>query len=234
MMRRFLRCVSLGCIAAMLLAGFTVPVCAAEKRPVVILDAGHGGEDGGAVAADGTAESGINLALTRRLALIFIFLGEDVRLTRTGEGAVYSPEALTLREKKVSDLHNRVALINGEENAFVISIHQNSLPGHPKVHGAKVFYNAVPPAEHAALTVQGALDQAANKGDHRVATAIDSSIYLMKESRHGAILVECGFMSNAEECRRLQDPTYQLRLAVAIAAGYESFLSEEGERTYEE
>ena len=233
-MRRFLRCVSLGCIAVVLLVGLTVHVYAAEKLPVVILDAGHGGEDGGAVAADGTAESGINLALTRRLALIFVFLGENVRLTRTGEGAVYSPGASTLREKKVSDLHNRVALINGEENAFVISIHQNSLPGHPKVHGAKVFYNAVPPAERAALTVQRALDQAANNGDNRVASAIDSSIYLMKESRHGAILVECGFMSNAEECRRLQDPAYQLRLAVAIAAGYESFLTEEGERTYEE
>ena len=201
-------------------------VWADRRDAVVILDAGHGGEDGGAVSADGTPESGINLQITRQLADLMIFMGYDVELTREGEDAVYSPEATTLREKKVSDLKNRVALINGQENAFVISIHQNSLPGHPRVHGAKVFYNGVVPAQQAGMIVQAAMNQAVN-GEDRPVTPIDGSIYLMKESQHPAILVECGFMSNPEESKRLQDPTYQRRLAVAIAAGYGQFCTSE-------
>ena len=215
-------------MCAVLTLLFCVP-CRAQAEQcdtVVILDAGHGGEDGGAVSADGTPESGINLAITRQLADLMIFMGRDVILTRKGEDAVYSPEATTLREKKVSDLKNRVALINGQENAFVISIHQNSLPGHPKVHGAKVFYNGVVPAQQAGLIVQGTMNQAIN-GEDRPVTPIDGSIYLMKESRHPAILVECGFMSNPEESKRLRDPAYQLRLAVAIAAGYGKYCTSE-------
>lgn len=191
---------------------------------VVILDAGHGGEDGGAVSADGTPESGINLQITLRLADLLTFMGYDVKLTREGEGAVYSPEAVTLREKKVSDLKNRVGLINGQDNAFVISIHQNSLPGHPRVHGAKVFYNSVLPAQQAGMIMQSAMNAAVN-GEDRPVTPIDGSIYLMKESRHPAVLVECGFMSNPTESIKLQDSSYQMRLAVAIAAGYGQFCS---------
>lgn len=215
-------------LICVVLLAFCRPDCVwADRRDaVVILDAGHGGEDGGAVSADGTPESGINLQITRQLSDLMIFMGYDVELTREGEDAVYSPEATTLREKKVSDLKNRVALINGQENAFVISIHQNSLPGHPRVHGAKVFYNGVVPAQQAGMIVQAAMNQAVN-GEDRPVTPIDGSIYLMKESQHPAILVECGFMSNPEESKRLQDPTYQRRLAVAIAAGYGQFRTSE-------
>lgn len=215
-------------LICVVLLAFCRPDCVwADRRDaVVILDAGHGGEDGGAVSADGTPESGINLQITRQLADLMIFMGYDVELTREGEDAVYSPEATTLREKKVSDLKNRVALINGQENAFVISIHQNSLPGHPRVHGAKVFYNGVVPAQQAGMIVQAAMNQAVN-GEDRPVTPIDGSIYLMKESQHPAILVECGFMSNPEESKRLQDPTYQRRLAVAIAAGCGQFCTSE-------
>lgn len=215
-------------ICSLFMPFFCVPRCAMalQQERVIVLDAGHGGEDGGAVSADGTPESGINLQITRQLADLMVFLGNDVILTREGEDAVYSPEAATLREKKVSDLKNRVALINDQEYAFVISIHQNSLPGHPKVHGAKVFYNSVAQAQQAGTTVQSAMNQAVN-GEDRPVTPIDGSIYLMKESRHPAILVECGFMSNPEESSRLQEPSYQRRLAMAIAAGYGEFCCSE-------
>ena len=222
-------------MCALLTLLFCIPcrAQAAQRDAVVILDAGHGGEDGGAVSADGTPESGINLSITRQLADLLVFMGHDVILTREGEDAVYSPESTTLREKKVSDLKNRVSLINDQESAFVISIHQNSLPGHPKVHGAKVFYNGVVPAQQAGIAVQAAMNQAVN-GEDRPVTPIDGSIYLMKESRHAAILVECGFMSNPEESKRLKDPDYQRRLAVAVASGYGHFCSNERGYTYED
>lgn len=216
-------------LCVILLSFFCRPifVYAAAADGVVIIDAGHGGEDGGAVSADGVPESGINLQITRKLEDVLIFLGYDVILTREGEDAVYSPEALTLREKKVSDLKNRVELINSQNNAVVISIHQNSLPSHPRVHGAKVFYNTVLPARMAAQQIQEAVNTAVNSGEERPVTPIDTSIYLMKESKHPAILVECGFMSNPEESRRLQRSDYQLRLAVAIAAGFCQFSTSE-------
>jgi len=218
----------------LLLSCTPVRVAAAEHRPILILDAGHGGEDGGAVSADGIPESGINLQITKKVQWLLLLLGYDTLLTREGEDAVYSPEAATLREKKVSDLNNRVSLINGTETAFVISIHQNSLPSHPRVHGAKVFYNTVQPAERAGNAVQGTLNLAVNAGNERPVTAIDSTIYLMKESIHPAILVECGFMSNPEECKKLQDSAYQLRLSVAVTAGFAQFDTAEHRSIYEE
>ena len=220
------------CVVLTILFSLPCRALAVQQERVVILDAGHGGEDGGAVSADGTPESGINLQITRQLADLMLFMGYDVILTREGEDAVYSPEATTLREKKVSDLKNRVELINEQDNAFVISIHQNSLPGHPKVHGAKVFYNSVFPAQQAGVILQAAMNQAVN-GEDRPVTPIDGTIYLMKESSHPAILVECGFMSNPQESKRLQDPAYQRRLAVAIAAGYGQFCTNERGRTDE-
>lgn len=223
-------------LAILVLLGCCSPTVAWGVRgeKIVILDAGHGGEDGGAVAADGTPESGINLQITKKLEWLLLFTGYHPVLTREGEEAVYSSEATTLRQKKVSDLKNRVALINATENAFVISIHQNSLPSHPKVHGAKVFYNTVLPAAQAGSTVQEKLNLAVNPGNERPVTAIDSTIYLMKESLRPAILVECGFMSNPSESKRLQDPSYQIRLAAAITAGYIAFDTGDRGSTYEE
>lgn len=212
-----------------------VPIRAwAAQNTVVVLDAGHGGEDGGAVATDGTPESGINLQITKKAEWLLLFAGYQTVLTREGEGAVYSPDATTLRQKKVSDLKNRVALINNTKNAFVISIHQNSLPSHPKVHGAKVFYNTVEPAAQAGSAVQQALNEAVNREDERPVTAIDSTIYLMKESHQPAILVECGFLSNPEESKQLQEPSYQLRLATAIVAGFAEFSTNRDGSTYED
>ena len=134
---------------------------------VIVLDAGHGGEDGGAVSPDGVPESGINLQIVRKAEGLLVFLGRSVRLTRTGEEAIYSPDCVTLREKKVSDLKNRVALINQQSGAVLISIHQNSMPDHPSVHGAQVFYNAVSPGGELGMTVQGALNGAVNAGNEK-------------------------------------------------------------------
>ena len=186
----------------------------------IVLDAGHGGEDGGAVSPDGVVESDLNLAITRRLRDVLLFLGRDTVLTRTGEDAIYSPEAVTLREKKVSDLKNRVALINSQPEAVLISIHQNSMPDHPSVHGAQVFYNGAASGPRLGETVQAALNGAVNAGNGKNAKTIDGTIYLMKNVQCPAILVECGFLSNRTETGQLLTGGYQLKLAVCIAAGF--------------
>ena len=214
--------------AVLLLAGAAAvlrPGCPAAVNAAgagcrtIVLDAGHGGEDGGAVSPDGVVESDLNLAITRRLRDVLLFLGRDTVLTRTGEDAIYSPEAVTLREKKVSDLKNRVALINSQPEAVLISIHQNSMPDHPSVHGAQVFYNGAASGPRLGETVQAALNGAVNAGHEKKAAQVPSSVYLMKEITAPGVLVECGFLSNAAETVQLKDPAYQTTLAAAIAAG---------------
>lgn len=192
----------------------------AEPSRVVVVDAGHGGEDGGAVAVDGTVESGLNLQIALRLNALLRFLGQDTVMTRTEDVSIYSDGAETLRQKKVSDLKNRVALVNGLEEAVLVSIHQNTLPGSPRTHGAQVFYNGVEPAPAMAAAMQERLNQGVNTGNGKTPKRISDSIYLTKNVTAPAIIVECGFLSNGEETARLREPEYQLRLAAAVAAGY--------------
>ena len=188
-------------------AGYSVVGGIAGKR--ITLDAGHGGEDGGAVSPDGVPESGINLQIVRKAEGLLVFLGRSVRLTRTGEEAIYSPEAQTLREKKVSDLKNRVALINALPHAVLLSIHQNSMPQHPAVHGAQVFSNPQEPAAGLAQSIQQALNLTVNTGNEKTAKAIGDSVYLMKHITCPGVLVECGFLSNSHEAQLLQQPEQQ-------------------------
>ena len=190
-----------------------------SERVTVVVDAGHGGEDGGAVAADGTAESGLNLSVARRVRDLLTFAGMPTAVTRAGEDAVYDPGSETLREKKVSDLHNRAELVNGIPGAVLLSIHQNSLPSSPATRGAQAFFNGQPGARALAESVQAALNGAVNGEHEKQAAQAPSSVYLMKSVEAPAVLVECGFLSNAEETALLKDPDYQTRLAAAITAG---------------
>ncbi|HCL20443.1 MAG TPA: N-acetylmuramoyl-L-alanine amidase [Oscillibacter sp.] len=198
----------------------------ASTGQVVILDAGHGGADGGAVSDSGVPESGVNLAITQRLGGVLSFCGHTVALTREGEDALCDGTG-TLRQQKVSDTKKRVELVNSFPHGFLISIHQNSLPGHPTVRGAQSFHNGKGTAETAALSIQQALNDAVNERD-KAAKRMDDSIYLMKHADCSAVLVECGFLSNPEETVLLQQPDYQLHIAAAIAAGFCQYCTNEG------
>lgn len=194
------------------------PAGAGEGRTIVI-DAGHGGEDGGAVSADGVIESGINLAVAQDLNALLTLLGEDTVMTRTEDISVYSEGSQTLRQKKRSDLENRVALVNGTPNAMLLSIHQNSLPKSKRTHGAQVFFGGAAGSDTLAQSVQAALNTTINDGD-KEAKRISDDVFLMKNVTAPAVLVECGFLSNRAETAKLQQPDYQTKLAVVIAAGF--------------
>lgn len=193
----------------------------------IVLDAGHGGMDGGAVAADGTVESQINLQIVRRLQDLLVFFGRDVLLTRSGEEDISSPEATSIKEKKVSDLKNRVAFINETTPSLVISIHQNFLSGHPEVHGAQVFYHPTSPSQQIAVCVQQALNHTVNSSN-KLSKPISSDIYLMKHIHCPAILVECGFLSNSSDTVKLRNDDHQKLLSAVITAGVLQYQSKEG------
>lgn len=224
------RCLKILCLTILVIGGMLmvsnrtlVPVFSQGQNQALpvcyVIDAGHGGEDGGAVSPDGIVESSLNLGIAQRLNGLMMFLGQETIMTRSGEEAVYSSDAQTLREKKRSDLHNRAAMINRQPNAVLVSIHQNSLPKATQVRGAQVFYNTVEDAQTLAQCVQSTLNETVNSAQPKEAKAIDASIYLMRQVQCPAILVECGFLSNTEETRMLQDYNYQKKLAAVIAAG---------------
>lgn len=195
----------------------------AAVTQVVVVDPGHGGEDGGAVAGDGTAESGLNLAVALRVRALLGFLGYPSVMTREEDVSIHDPDADTLREKKASDLRNRVELVNALPGAVLVSIHQNSLPSVPSVHGAQVFYNTADGADRLAECIQDALNGTVNSGNEKNVRPISPDIYLMKYVTAPAALVECGFLSNGEETALLCQPSYQTALAAAVAAGVASW-----------
>lgn len=187
-----------------------------EAEPIFVLDAGHGGADGGALSVDGVAEADINLAVTLRLRDVLALLGHNAVLTRSDERSLADDPSDTLRRQKISDTQNRAAMTNSIENARLLSIHQNTLPGHGSVHGAQVFYNAVDGSEQMAQTVQGSLNEVINRDNKKQIKPISETIYLMQAARCPAILVECGFLSHAEESKLLQTNEYQTLLALTI------------------
>ena len=189
---------------------------AASSKTCIVLDAGHGGSDPGKVGCNDALEKDINLSIVLKLKTLFENKGYKVVLTRSDDTV---PADENSRSVKVEDLRNRVKLITDTNPVMTISIHQNSMPDHPSVHGAQVFYNAVSPGGELGMAVQGALNGAVNAGNEKNARAIDSTIYLMKNVRCPAILIECGFLSNPAETRLLLTDEYQVKLAACIAAG---------------
>ncbi len=212
------------------IGGFLLYMIAPAARPAtadvafsnkltVVIDAGHGGEDGGAVAPSGMKESAINLAVAERLDLILAFYGVPTVMTRTAEQLDYSAGADTIREKKREDQRRRLALIKATDNAVLISIHQNNFPdGRP--FGAQVLYAPTPASKELAESMQALLIGALNTENYRVADQIPNSIMLLNNIDCPGILIECGFLSNAAEEKLLQTDAYRLKIATVIAAGY--------------
>ena len=160
---------------------------ASDEFPVLIIDPGHGGEDGGAVSADGTIESHINLSIALTAEDLARFLGWNTVMTRDGDISIHDSTAQTLREKKVSDLKNRVLLCNNTENGILISIHQNSMPAAKSVRGAQVFYNSMDESHQLAQAIQDVLNLTLNQNTKKEIKQIGSNSYLMKSVSRPAV-----------------------------------------------
>ena len=180
---------------------------------VLVIDAGHGGEDGGTTGAAGTAEDDVNLAIARRLEAMLTLLGCQTRMTRTDSDSL-ATEGETVRARKQSDLRNRAAMVNGYPDAILVSIHQNHFPD-PKYDGAQVF--CTKEAAELAKAMQSALTEALAPHSRRTAKTA-SGVYLMEHINCPGLLIECGFLSNPAEEQRLRTAEHQKRLAAVMAA----------------
>lgn len=194
-----------------------------ELSPSVILDAGHGGEDGGAVSERGVKESGINLEIVLKMDQILGLIGEAPLLLRQEDISLHHSSAVTLREKKVSDLKNRAEIVNAHPGAVLVSIHQNSYPD-SKYKGTQVFYGPTGGSEELAKKIQCAVVTCLQKENGREIKRIPESVYLMNHVKNKAVLIECGFLTNSEEEALLQRAEYQRKLAVVLSCALESSL----------
>lgn len=198
--------------------------------PRVMVDAGHGGEDGGATSVSGISESGINLDIALRVRDLLAFAGIRPLMIRETDTAVYTGECTTITQKKVSDLKNRVRMVNEAAPELLISIHQNFFE-QGKYRGAQTFFAETDGSRQLAETIQRTLRESVDPGNHRQIKP-SQSVYLMAHVECTAALVECGFLSNAEEDRLLQSEVYQKKLSAAICGAVTVYLSEK-EKTNE-
>lgn len=192
-----------------------------DRRRCIILDAGHGGEDGGAISCTGVYESKINLQITLRLQDLFHLLGYDTKMIRTTDVSVYT-QGETIASKKVSDLKERVRIVNETENALLISIHQNNFSD-SRYNGAQIFFNSSEASKELAIQLQTAFVQTLNQGSNRKAKR-SSGVYLMEHIECTAVLVECGFLSNPPEEAKLRSEDYQKSLCCVIASSVSNYL----------
>lgn len=217
-------------IAVVLLAahwGSKAVTVIAENTPLnrkhcIVIDPGHGGEDGGAVSCTGLAESTYNLDISLRLNDLFHLLGYETKILRTADVSIYT-RGETLAQKKASDLKERVRIISEVENPLLLSIHQNNFQD-SRYSGAQIFYAGTEGSEILAKQLQTSFVSALNPGSNRKSKK-STGVYLMEHINCTGILIECGFLSNPAEEAKLRDPEYQKKICCVIASTVDGFLS---------
>ncbi len=190
-----------------------------EKSKTVIVDAGHGGADGGTQSASGILEKDINLAIAEKVGNILCVLGYNVIYTRETDDIPYSAECKTIRQKKVWDTHRRMDIIESNPDGIFLSIHQNYF-GESKYKGTQVFYSANnPESQSIAECIQNTVALEIQPDNSRQIKKCTTDVYILYHSKIPSVMVECGFLSNPEEASLLTDEVYQQKLALAIVKG---------------
>jgi N-acetylmuramoyl-L-alanine amidase len=196
------------------------------KYKTVIIDAGHGGEDGGASSTKGLIEKNVNLDISKLLCEMLRANGINVVMTREDDRLLYDRNSDYQGRKKKLDLAARVAVANSTPNAIFVSIHMNRFPVE-KYSGLQVYYsenheNSILLAQ----TVQSVAEEALRNTNGRKVKPAGDSIYVMANLEIPAVLVECGFLSNLEETALLKTENYQKKLAVCLFASLIRYFSE--------
>ncbi len=197
-----------------------------DSRTTIVIDAGHGGEDGGAVANDGTLEKDLNLKIARALALICELNGNEVRQTRETDTLLYDYyddlDNYT-GQKKVYDLKNRLKIAQEHENPLYVGIHMNNF-SIPKYSGMQIYYSANnEQGVNIARLICNTNKLYLQKDNNRQIKRANSSIYVLDKALCPAVLIECGFMSNENELELLKSSEHQINLALVIFASVTNF-----------
>ena len=218
---RFVAALPFLLLAFLLILGIaspTVPTSAQlqTSRRVFIIDAGHGGVDGGATSCTGVLESAINLEIALRLNELMQLLGYETVMIRITDTSIYT-QGNTIAAQKLSDLKERVRIVNEQENGVLISIHQNTFSD-SRYHGPQVFYGGEGgSSKELAHLLQTALTANLSPDSKRKCKK-SSGVFLMEHIENPGVLIECGFLSNPREEAMLRDAVYQKKLCCVIAS----------------
>ena len=191
-----------------------------DSARTLVIDAGHGGFDGGAVGSNGTTEQDINLSIAQRVQALAGFFGVRTALTRADENALDYDSSRSIRENKIADIRAREQIVRETSDPVFVSIHLNKFSD-AQYRGAQVFYSP----NHAgsktlAELLQASLADGCDPANTRQAKRAENTIYLMNQLECPAVIVECGFLSNPAEEQRLNDTAYHKKLAASIVTGY--------------
>lgn len=193
-----------------------------DKKIRIVIDAGHGDPDGGAVGVSGIVEKDINLAIAMKLREVLDAKGYVTIMTRTGDKGIYDAQSSTIRQMKRSDMNKRLAIMKNSGADLFVSIHMNSFEN-KSANGLHVFYSSNhEEVKKLAEMIQLRMSDITGASTHTIKAA-DESLFLMKNPPVPAILVECGFLSNPQEEQKLADDRYQAKLAWAIAEAVEEY-----------
>lgn len=202
----------------------SMPMMAESAGITVILDPGHGGEDGGAVSVSGAAEKSLNLSIALVLGDMLRANGIDVIYTRTTDDGLY--DGATVGNRKMTDLKNRLAVRRSDPDALFVSIHMNTFSD-PRCHGMQLFYSDNDPSsEQLAESLREVNRQYLQTDNTRVCKAADASIYLLDRAEGTTVLAECGFLSNPEESQKLMTAEYREQVAAVLCVGILNYIKE--------
>ena len=189
-----------------------------KEAPIVIIDAGHGGEDGGAIGINGCLEKDINLSMAKKLQAMLSGIGIKCILTRTEDILLYDRNVDYEGRKKKLDMDARLNIANSYDNVIFISVHQNSFP-QERYNGTQIYYSPNDPqSANIAHTLQNSIKSNLQPDNNRISKASDGKIYLLDKLNCPAVLIECGFISNRSECVLLCDEAYQSKFCSVIAS----------------
>ncbi len=223
---------SLILIMSVLIAGFNFiknPAIDAsndqDESVIIVIDPGHGGIDGGTQSADGMLEKDINLDIALKLRDILEFMGYKTVMTRETDISIHDNGVTGIRNQKISDIKNRLNIIESNDNAVFVSIHQNYF-SQTKYSGAQVFYSKNnPDSAVLAQHIRNSIIINLQKDNSRETKASGKEIFLLNNTSAPAVMVECGFLSNNNEAQLLNDPAYRSKMAFFIAMGIADYIN---------
>ncbi len=195
----------------------------AQNNRIIVLDAGHGGMDGGGVSITGSLEKNINLDILLKSRDMLKAFGYDVVTTRESDISIHDDGVEGVGNQKRSDMDNRLELFNKYENSVAVSIHQNQFT-EEKYYGAQMFYsNTNPLNEHFAQIMQNKFVQNLQPENNREIKLAGKELFLTYFTENPSLMVECGFLSNNEEAKLLDTSEYRSKVAFTIFSGINEF-----------
>lgn len=196
-----------------------------KEKPIIVLDAGHGGIDGGCTSADGVPEKGINLDILLKLRDILEVNGYEVEVTRDTDRSIHDEGVEGIAAQKSSDMDNRLEIFNKNSNAVCVSIHQNQFTD-PKYSGAQMFYSGSnSSSEELARAMQLRFKELLQPDNEREIKLCGKELFLCYYSENPTVMVECGFMSNPDEAAMLNNDEYRSKIAMTIFSGINDFVN---------